>query len=64
MREEDIKIALKENKIITLKELFERQSQARKEMAGLSFEEKIKILKSLQEIALHWGRRKDVIVWQ
>jgi hypothetical protein len=33
-------------------------------MARLSFEEKIKALITLQEIAFHWGGKKDVIIWQ
>ena len=58
------KILIKSNKIITLKEFYLEELRARKEMASLSFEEKIKALITLQEIAYYWGGKKDVIIWQ
>jgi hypothetical protein len=64
MNEEEIKILTKDNEIITLKELFERKEEARKEMANIQFEEKIRILVQLQKIALTWGGKKDVFVWK
>jgi hypothetical protein len=64
MNKEEIKILTKDNEIITLKELFERKEEARKEMANIPFEEKIRILVQLQKIALTWGGKKDVFVWK
>ncbi len=64
MENEEIRILTKGNKIITLKELFEGKDLTRKEMAKLPFEEKIKHLIGLQEIAYSWGGKKDVIVWK
>jgi len=64
MSEDEIRILVKENKIITLKELFSADTEARKEMASMTFEEKIKALIILQEIAHSWGGKKDVIIWQ
>lgn len=64
MREEEIKIVIKDNRVITLKELFDNKSFARKEMANLSFEKKINMLINLQKIASRWGGMKDVMTWQ
>ena len=64
MNEDDIRILVKENKIMTLKELFNEDAKARKELASMTFEEKIKALIILQEIAHSWGGKKDVIIWQ
>ena len=64
MNEEEIKILIKDNKIITLKELFLNEQKTRKEMAKFSFEEKIRILIDLQKLAYSWGNRKDTIVWK
>ncbi|MFN4226876.1 MAG: hypothetical protein ACK4F0_01875 [Candidatus Ratteibacteria bacterium] len=58
------KIKINDNKIITLKEFFQQEERARKEQSKLPFEEKIKILVSLQKIASKWGGKKDVIVWK
>jgi hypothetical protein len=58
------KILTKGNRIITLKEFYREELVARKEMARMSFEEKIKALIALQEIAFHWGGKKDVIIWK
>lgn len=63
MNEDRVKIVTKDNEIISLKELYERKKIARKEMAKLSFEEKIGMLIDLQRLAYNWGGRKDVIVW-
>jgi len=41
---EELKIIMKDNKIITRKELFKRKEEFHKELAKLSFEEKIEIL--------------------
>ncbi len=57
------KILIKGNRIITLQEFYREELRARKEMANLSFEEKIKALITLQEIAFHWGGKNDVIIW-
>jgi len=51
-------------KVLTRKEMFERQEDFRKEIAKLPFEEKIRILVNLQKLAQSWGKRKDVIVWK
>jgi len=64
MNEEKIKILAKDNKIITLRELFEGKQKTRMEQAKLPFEEKIKALVDLQKIAYSWGKKKDVIIWQ
>lgn len=64
LKDDEIRIVSRDEKIITLKELFEGKDRARKEMAKLSFEEKIKALVDLQKIAYSWGGKKDVIVWE
>lgn len=64
MNNQDLKILTKDNKIITLKELFEGKQAARKIMAKLSFEDKIKALINLQKLAYSWGGKKDVIMWK
>jgi len=46
-----VKIVIAKNRIITRKELFERKEKFHKEQAKLPFEEKIKTLVKLQEIA-------------
>lgn len=61
--ENDQKIVIGQ-RILTREELFREQEKFRKEQANLPFEEKIKILVSLQEIAYSWGEKKDVIVWK
>jgi len=52
------------DKILTKKELFKEKEKIRKEQAKLPFEEKIKILISLQRLAYGWGEKKDVIIWR
>jgi len=64
MNEGKIRILGKDNKIITLRELFEGKQKTRKKQAKLPFEEKIKALIELQKIAYSWGKKKDVIIWQ
>lgn len=66
MEEKDIektKIVMGENKIITRKKLFEDKENFHKEQARLPFEEKIRILIKLQEIAsrIKGGNR---IIWK
>lgn len=46
-----MKILIRGNKIITRKKLFENKEKFHKEQAKLPFEEKIRILVRLQEIA-------------
>lgn len=64
MKDEEIKIIIRDNKMITLKDLYEGKKKARIEMANLPFEKKINMLASLQEIARSWGGMKDVMVWR
>lgn len=64
MSEDATKILTRHNKIITLQDFFESEQNARKEQARLPFEEKIRILVTLQKLALQWGGKKDVIVWK
>lgn len=49
---------------VTREDLFKKKEKFRKEQAKLPFEEKIKILVSLQKLAYSWGGKKDVIVWK
>ncbi|MEW6618234.1 MAG: hypothetical protein AB1422_02595 [bacterium] len=51
-------------RILTRKELFEEKGKFRKERAKLPFNEKIKALSQLQELAYSWGNKKDIIVWK
>ncbi len=60
----EVKIKREDGKVVTLEELFEGKKKARKELAKLPFEEKIKILVELQKIAYSWGNKKDVIIWK
>ena len=50
-KDEEIKIIMKGNRIITRKDLFEKKELFHKELAKIPFEEKIKILVRLQKIA-------------
>ncbi|MFZ8804663.1 MAG: hypothetical protein ACO2PO_17005 [Candidatus Calescibacterium sp.] len=63
-RKKEVKIKREDGKVVTLEELFEGKKKARKELAKLPFEEKIKILVELQKIAYSWGNKKDVIIWK
>jgi len=49
-KEEEIKIVMGDNRIITRKELFKRKEIFHKELAKIPFEEKIKMLIYLQKI--------------
>ncbi|MGB9720043.1 MAG: hypothetical protein ACPL28_00985 [bacterium] len=60
---EEVKIVIDESKIITRRELFEKKSHFHKEQARISFEEKIKILVKLQEIAKKI-KKDDRPVWK
>lgn len=64
MSEETIKIVTRDNKVVTLREFFESDRETRREQARLPFEEKIRILVALQDLAVEWGGKKDVIVWK
>jgi len=64
MSEDTMKIVTRDNKVITLREFFEGERETRREQARLPFEEKIRILITLQKLAVNWGGKKDVIVWE
>ncbi len=64
MKDEEIKIIIRDGKIITLKDLFKGKQKTRKKMASLPFEKKINMLISLQETARSWGGMKDVFIWR
>lgn len=49
-KEEEIKIVIGDNRIITRNELFKRKEIFHKELAKIPFEEKIKMLIYLQKI--------------
>ncbi|MEW6096961.1 MAG: hypothetical protein AB1567_10650 [bacterium] len=51
-------------RILTKEELFKEKEKFRKERAKLLFDEKIKALVQLQQLALSWGNKKDVIIWR
>lgn len=57
----DQKIVIGE-KVLTREELF-REEEFRQERAGLSLEEKIRILVELQKLAQSFGEKRDVIIW-
>jgi len=52
------------DRVLSRQDLFQEKERARRERAKLPFEEKVKILVSLQRLAYHWGRRKDIIIWK
>lgn len=58
-----MRIVTKDNKIISLEELYKGKEASHREQAGLALEEKIRILVSLQNLARTWGGKKDVRVW-
>lgn len=64
MRNEDIKIITRSGRVVTLNQWYEGHRRTHKAQAKLPFEEKIRALVSLQEIARSWGGKKDVIVWR
>lgn len=59
----EIKIVLSEDKMITREKLFEDKVNFHREQARLSFEEKIRILVKLQEIA-NRIKGSDKTVWK
>jgi len=63
MNPEDIRIVVRDGKEVWLSDFFKEERTGRLEMAHLSFEEKVKNLIALQELARNWGGKKDVIVW-
>lgn len=63
MNNDGLKIVIKDNKIVSMKELYEGKEKSRREIAKISFPEKIKALIALQKIAVGWGKKKDVIIW-
>ncbi len=63
MSDDTVKIVMRDNAVMTLRELFESERETRKEQAKLPFEEKVRILVTLQRLAVEWGRKTDVIVW-
>jgi len=66
MEEKDIeetKIVIGENKIITRGKLFKDKANFHREQARLPFEEKIRILIKLQEIA-NRVKGSDRIIWE
>ena len=58
------KIIIHNGRVVTLKGLFKGKEKSRRIMAALPFEEKIKMLVSLQELAYAWGQKKDIMVWK
>jgi hypothetical protein len=64
-KNDEIKIAIKKDRIITRKQLFERKEKFHKEQATVPFEEKIKILVKLQEIAICIkGDSEKTMIWK
>lgn len=59
----NLKIIVRDGKVVTLKELYEKHQGTHAEQAHLPFEEKIKILVGLQQLAFSWGKKTDVIIW-
>lgn len=60
---EGIKIVIGENRTITREKLFEDKAIFHKEQARLPFEEKIKILVKLQEMAIRI-KGSDKVIWK
>ncbi|MEW6409986.1 MAG: hypothetical protein AB1488_07730 [Nitrospirota bacterium] len=63
MSEEDIKIIIGEDRMTTRGRVFEGKAHFHKEQARLPFEEKIKILVKLQELA-SGIKGKDRTIWK
>lgn len=63
MNEKPLRILLGDNRIVTMDEFFAGGERSHRQQAGLPFEEKIRILITLQKLAFGWGGRKDVLVW-
>ena len=49
-KDKDVRIVMEDNRIITRKELFRKKELFHKELVKIPFEEKIKMLISLQKI--------------
>ena len=65
-RNEEIRIIMKGNRIITRRDLFEKKELFHKELAKIPFEEKIKILVHLQKIAnsIQASSKKKQRIWE
>jgi len=65
-RNEEIRIIMKGNRIITRRDLFEKKELFHKELAKIPFEEKIKILVQLQKIAnsIQASSKKKQRIWE
>lgn len=59
----NLKIRIRDGREMTITELYQEHEKTHAAQAGLSFEEKIRILIDLQKLALSWGQKSDVIVW-
>lgn len=57
-KDEKMKITSRDNKIITRRELFEKKEAFHKQLAKMPFEQKIRMLLRLQQIADSIGRKK------
>ncbi|MEK9148724.1 MAG: hypothetical protein AAB267_01615 [Candidatus Desantisbacteria bacterium] len=58
------KIIINDDKIITRNDLFKAKEEFHKSQAKLHFEEKIRILVKLQEIASHIKGDPKAIIWK
>lgn len=65
-KDEDIKIIMKNGKVVTRRDLFKKKEDFHKEQAKLPFEEKIKILVNLQKIAnsIKRSKEKQEMIWK
>lgn len=65
-KDEDIKIIMKNGKVVTRSDLFKKKEDFHKEQAKLPFEEKIKILVNLQKIAnsIKRSKKKQEMIWK
>lgn len=65
-KDEDIKIIMKNGKVVTRSGLFKKKEDFHKEQAKLPFEEKIKILVNLQKIAnsIKGSKEKQEMIWK
>lgn len=64
-KNDEMKILTKDNRIITRKELFEKKELFHKQLAQLPFEQKIRMLVRLQEIAdsIRTSHKKKQRAW-
>lgn len=60
----DLRVMIREGRILTLKEMYEEHEKTHVEQANLSYEEKIRALVDMQRLAFSWGKKSDVIVWK